>query len=179
MPLPSLHVFLSHGLESRPNSTKMQALQAVAEQFPGVMVKAVDHRSSKDPATRLLQMQAAMKKAGAVPERTILAGSSMGGWVCAQTSAQTPVLGCFMLAPAFALEHYPHSKPTIGAAFSQIIHGWQDEVVPVGPVLELAQQQRISTLVLDDGHRLANSMSRITDEFRCLLQLCLESHSAL
>lgn len=178
MSLPSFHVFISHGLESGPDSTKMQALKTVAEQFTGVTAEAVDHRSTKDPATRLLQMQTAMKKAGADPQRTILAGSSMGGWVCAQTSAQTPVLGCFMLAPALAMEHYPHSRPTIGATFSQIIHGWQDEVVPVMPVLELAQLQRISTLILNDGHRLANSMPRITDEFRRLLQTCIDSQSA-
>lgn len=178
MSLPSFHVFISHGLESGPDSTKMQALKAVAEQFAGVTAETVDHRSTKDPATRLLQMQTAMSKAGADPQRTILAGSSMGGWVCAQTSAQTPVLGCFMLAPALAMESYPHSKPIIGATFGQIIHGWQDEVVPVMPVLELAQQQRISTLVLDDGHRLANSMPRITDEFRRLLQACFDSQSA-
>ncbi len=178
MSLPSFHVFISHGLESGPDSTKMQALKAVAEQFAGVTAETVDHRSTKDPAARLLQMQTAMSKAGADPQRTILAGSSMGGWVCAQTSAQTPVLGCFMLAPALAMESYPHSKPIIGATFGQIIHGWQDEVVPVMPVLELAQQQRISTLVLDDGHRLANSIPRITDEFRRLLQACFDSQSA-
>lgn len=179
MSKPNFHVFLSHGKQSRPDSTKMQALQAVAEQFPGVTVTAVDHRSSFDPATRLIQMQTAMESVGALPERTILAGSSMGGWVCAQTSAQTPVLGCFMLAPAFALEDYPHSRPVIGATFSEIIHGWQDEVVPVGPVFELAQQQRINTQIVDDGHRLADSMPRITSAFRRFLQDCLESCNAL
>lgn len=175
MSFSGFHVFLSHGKHSRPDSTKMLALQAVAEQFPGVRVQSVDHRNSTDPATRLLQMQAAISEAGADPQRTILAGSSMGGWVCAQTSAQTPVLGCFMLAPAFALEDYPQPKPIIAATFSEIIHGWQDEVVPVGPVLELAQQQRITTLVVNDGHRLANSMPRLTDEFRGFLQLCFDS----
>lgn len=177
MTLPRFHVFLSHGLESSHNGMKMQALKAVAEQFTGVTVEAVDHSSSKDPAIRLIQMQAAMTKASADPERTILAGSSMGGWVCAQISAQTPVLGCFLLAPALAMERYPHPKPIIGATFSQIIHGWQDDVVPVMPVLELAQQQRISTLILNDGHRLESSMARLTDEFRRFLQDCLENKS--
>lgn len=171
------YVFLSHGKKSRPDSTKMQALKTVAEAFPGVIVQAVDHRSSMDPAARLLHMQAAMREVGADPQRTVLAGSSMGGWVCAQSSAQTPVLGCFLLAPALGLPNYPHCKPSIAARFSQIIHGWQDDIVPVGPVLELAQQQRISTLVVDDGHRLANSMPRISDEFRRLLQACFTADS--
>ena len=54
------HVFLSHGLESGPGSTKIQAMKAAAERFTGVTAVAVDHRSSKDPATRLAQMRDAM-----------------------------------------------------------------------------------------------------------------------
>jgi len=177
MTLPIFHVFLSHGLESGPGSTKIQAMKAVAEEYPGVVAEAVDHRSSKDPTTRLKQMQAAMERVGADPQRTVLAGSSMGGWVCAQTSAMNPVLGCFLLAPALALVGYPQSTPQICATFSQIIHGWEDDVVPVMPVLELAQQQGISVLVLNDGHRLENSVQRITREFERFLKTCLEDRN--
>jgi len=177
MALPIFHVFLSHGLESGPGSTKIQAMKAVAEEYPGVVAEAVDHRSSKDPTTRLKQMQAAMERVGADPQRTVLAGSSMGGWVCAQTSAMNPVLGCFLLAPALALVGYPQSRPQICATFSQIIHGWKDDVVPVMPVLELAQQQGISVLVLNDGHRLENSVQRITREFGRFLKTCLEDRN--
>lgn len=169
MTLQSFHVFLSHGMESGPGGTKIQAMKTVAEQSPGVIAQAVDHRSSKDPAVRLQQMKAAMADAGADPQRTILVGSSMGGWVCAQTSAEVAVLGCFVLAPALALEGYPQSRPQIGAKFSQIIHGWEDDVVPVAPVLELAREQRIPILVLNDGHRLENSVPVIVNEFRQFL----------
>jgi len=177
MTLPSFHVFLSHGLESGPGSTKIQAMKAVAETYPGVVAEALDHRSSKVPTIRLEQMQAAMKRAGADPQRTVLAGSSMGGWVCARASSMTPVLGCFLLAPALALSGYPQYRPQISATFSQITHGWEDDVVPVMPVLELAQQQRISALVLNDGHRLENSVQRITQEFEHFLKRCLENRN--
>jgi hypothetical protein len=177
MTLSIFHVFLSHGLESGPESAKIQIMKAASEKYPGVVAEAVDHRSSKDPATRLQQMQTAIKRSGADPQRTVLAGSSMGGWVCAQTSAMTPVLGCFLLAPALALINYPQSRPQISATFSQIIHGWEDDVVPVMPVLELAQQQRISALVLNDGHRLENSVQRITQEFERFLKICLEDRN--
>ena len=89
----TVHVILSHGLESGPDSTKVQALKSEAETFTGVVAKALDHRSTKDPSERLAQMKSAMESANADPTRTILVGSSMGGWVCAQTSANTPVLG--------------------------------------------------------------------------------------
>lgn len=163
------HVFLSHGLESGPGSTKIQAMKAAAEDVPGVIAEAVDHRSSKDPATRLTQMRHAMAQAGAVPQRTILAGSSMGGWVCAQTSSEQPVLGCFLLAPALALPDYPQSSPRIVADHAQIIHGWDDDVVPVMPVIALAQQQALPILMLADGHRLEHSLDRVVAEFRQFL----------
>ncbi|MDN6320374.1 MAG: alpha/beta hydrolase [Marinobacter sp.] len=163
------HVFLSHGLESGPGSTKIQALKNVAETFDNVQAHAIDHKSSKDPEVRIAQMNDAMSASGAAPEDIILAGSSMGGWVCAQTSANTPVSGCFLLAPALAMPDYPQSSPRIQAQHVQIIHGWDDEVVPVVPVIELAQGQSLPVLVLPDGHRLENSLERVVEEFRAFL----------
>ncbi|WP_100639076.1 YqiA/YcfP family alpha/beta fold hydrolase [Marinobacter salexigens] len=163
------HVFLSHGLESGPGGTKIQALKALAESFASVQAHAIDHRSTKDPAVRLTQMQDAIAASGADPHNIILAGSSMGGWVCAQASEQTPVLGCFLLAPALAMEGYPQSSPRIQAKHVQIIHGWDDDVVPPMPVIELARQQALPALILPDNHRLANSLQRITKEFRLFL----------
>ena len=106
------------------------------------------------------------------PARTVLAGSSMGGWVCAQTSESQPVLGCFLLAPALAMAKYPQSSPKVGARYCQIIHGWDDEVVPVMPVLQLAHEQGLPALALPDGHRLENSLERVLEEFRWFLKHC-------
>lgn len=175
MTSPNLFVFLSHGLESGPGSTKIQAMKDAAETFPGITAIALDHRDSKDPATRLDQMALAITESGAEPARTVLAGSSMGGWVCAQTSTRQPVLGCFLLAPALAMEGYPQSSPRIRAEHTQIIHGWQDDVVPVMPVLDLARAQGLPALVLPDGHRLENSVGRVVSEFRLFLELCLRN----
>lgn len=173
----TVNLFLSHGLESGPGGTKVQALKQAAESFPGIQARAIDHRSSRDPEVRLQQMYQAMTEAEADPARTILAGSSMGGWVCAQASSETPVLGCFLLAPALALEKYPQSSPVIRARHRQIIHGWDDEVVPVMPVLELARHQQIPALALPDGHRLEHSLERIVSEFRLFMESCLASLS--
>ncbi len=169
----TIHVFLSHGLESGPGSTKIQAMKAEAETFPNVQAQAIDHRSTKDPATRLSQMREAMARCGASPANSILAGSSMGGWVCAQTSSEAPVLGCFILAPALAMARYPQSSPVIQARHCQIIHGWDDDVVPVAPVLNLAREQGLPILVLPDGHRLENSVGRVVSEFHLFLKTCL------
>lgn len=170
-----VHVFLSHGLESGPHGTKVQALKSEAETFAGIKAEALDHRSTRDPSERLGHMADAMKAAGADPARTILVGSSMGGWVCAQTSANTPVLGCFLLAPALAMEAYPQSSPLIQATHTQIIHGWHDDVVPPMPVIELARQQDLPLLALPDGHRLQNSLPRLLAEFRRFMNDCLDA----
>ncbi len=169
------HVFLSHGLESGPGSIKVQALKKVAESFPGVTATALDHRSTRDPRERLQQMKEALDNSRADPARTILVGSSMGGWVAAQTSSELPVLGCFLLAPALALPDYPESSPQIGARQVQIIHGWDDDVVAPMPVVELARIQRLPCLLLADGHRLENSLERLEMEFRHFMAKCLEA----
>jgi len=168
-----VHVFLSHGLESGPDSTKVQALKTEAETFAGVSAIALDHRSTKDPATRLEQMRTAIRESGAQAENIILAGSSMGGWVCAQTSAETPVLGCFLMAPALAMKGYPDSSPNIQARHTQIIHGWHDDVVLPMPVIELAAAQDLPMLALPDDHRLQNSLPRLVAEFRRFMGDCL------
>ena len=80
---------------------------------------------------------------------------------------------CFLLAPALALPRYPQSSPVIRARHSQVIHGWDDDVVPVMPVLELAREQRLITLVLPDGHRLQNSVDTVVREFTRFVETCL------
>lgn len=87
MTLPIFHVFLSHGLESGPRSTKIQAMKAVAEEYPGVVAEAVDHRSSKDPTTRLKQMQAAMERVGAAPSVPFWQGPA---WAAGCVRKQAP-----------------------------------------------------------------------------------------
>lgn len=168
-----IHLFLSHGLESGPDSTKVTALKAEAETFDGVTAVALDHRSTNDPETRFKQMREAIDESGAAPENIILAGSSMGGWVCAHTSAEMPVLGCFLLAPALNMKDYPGSSPKIQAKHTQIIHGWHDDVVLPMPVIELAMDQDLPLLALPDGHRLQNSLPRLVIEFRRFMTDCL------
>ena len=80
MPEQPFFVFLSHGLESGPGSTKIQALKAVAEEFDGVRAEAIDHRSSKDPAVRLKQMRAAIESAGAGTGIAEISAIEPGDW---------------------------------------------------------------------------------------------------
>lgn len=167
-----LAVVLSHGLESGPSSTKIQALTAVAESFDNVHVVVMDYRGMETPEQRLSHLMATLEALPYKPEQTILAGSSMGGWVSAAASSRIPVLGCFLMAPAFGLERYPDPAPVLRAQHVQIIHGWRDTVVPPEPVVALAQQQRLPIRLVDDDHRLMSCLDLMIDEFQKNLYLC-------
>ena len=168
-----LAVVLSHGRESGPSSTKMQALTAVAESFDNTQVISVDYRGMEAPEERLSHLMATLKALPYEPEQTILAGSSMGGWVSAAASSRIPVLGCFLMAPAFGLEHYPDPAPVIRAQQVQIIHGWRDTVVPPEPVIALAQRQRLGIRMVDDDHRLTHCLSLLVSKFQCFINHCI------
>ena len=168
-------VYLSHGLESGPGALKMQALKGIAEQLDDCEPVVMDYRGMDEPAQRLAHLQQALQKRGDDPSRCVMAGSSLGGWLSAAVSARTPVLGCFLLAPALGLPKYPETSPTIQAPHTHIIHGWQDDVVPPGPVIERAQAQRLSLRMIDDDHRLHNSLETILVDFRRFLTLCATS----
>lgn len=165
-------VVFSHGLESGPGSTKIQALTAVAESFDNVRVVVMDYRGMKTPEERLNHLMTTLEELPYKPEQVILAGSSMGGWVSAAASSRVPVLGCFLMAPAFGLKNYPNPAPVIRAQHVQIIHGWQDTVVPPEPVITLAQRQRLAIRMVDDDHRLKRSLNILIRDFNHLLENC-------
>jgi len=102
------------------------------------------------------------------PSTTAAAKTRQSGW----SRCEPPLK---VLAPALALPKYPQSSPVIGARYTRIIHGWDDDVVPVMPVLELAREQRLETLVMPDGHRLENSIDRVAREFHRFLETCLKN----
>ena len=165
-------VYLSHGLESGPGALKMQALKGVAEQLDDCEPVIMDYRGMDEPTDRLAHLTRTLQSRGDDPARCVLAGSSLGGWLSAAVSAQTPVLGCFLLAPALGLPEYPETSPTIQAQYTHIIHGWQDNVVPPGPVIERARVQRLSLRMIDDDHRLHGSLDTILADFRRFLAQC-------
>lgn len=165
-------VFLSHGLESGPGALKIQALKGVAEHVDDCEPVVMDYRGMSEPAARLSHLRETLNARGDDPSRCILAGSSLGGWISAARSAETPMLGCFLLAPALGMPRYPESSPFIQARHTHVIHGWQDDVVLPGPVIEHAQRQRLSLRMVDDDHRLHQSLDVILADFTRFLATC-------
>ena len=65
------------------------------------------------------------------------------------------------MAPAPALE--AAGVPT------SIIHGWHDELIPAGQVVDWAQARRARLLLVNDSHRLAGHVEASAEAFAALL----------
>ncbi|GLR62791.1 YqiA/YcfP family alpha/beta fold hydrolase [Marinospirillum insulare] len=169
-----IQVYFSHGLESGPDGSKIQAMKEVVKGFANMNAQVLDYRGTRDPAERLKQLDARLEQDQVTDEHLILVGSSMGSWVSAQVVSQRPILGCFLLAPAFALPGYPNPRPQLQAQQAEVFHGWEDEVVPVEPVIQLCQEQQLRLHLLKDDHRLKASLPFILHQLQFFLERCQE-----
>lgn len=153
----------------------MQALKGVAERLEDCEPVVMDYRGMAEPQQRLLHIQTVLAERGDDPTQCVLAGSSLGGWLSAAVSAEQPLLGCFLLAPPLGLADYPETSLTIQAKHTHIIHGWRDDVVAPEPVIERARLQHLSLRMVDDDHRLHDSLDTILMDFERFLRQCSRS----
>ncbi len=155
------HVVFSHGKESGPWGTKIQALSQVARN-QGWRVVSLDYQGMDDPAVRVAHLVAAGPAVGPAP---VLVGSSMGGHVAAAAAGALGCGGLFLLAPAFFMPGYEHLTPLACDCPVEIVHGWRDEVVPVEHSIRWARSCGATLHVLDDDHRLTERLPEVSDLF--------------
>ena len=144
-----------HGLESTSQSGKARQF---AEKFPGMVTP--DFTGSFEERMKQLKPIMGRKK-----NWTII-GSSFGGLMGTVFTCEHPtqVRKLVLLAPALLREQFasylelePVTVPTI------IIHGTEDDVVPLEPVREIAEKlfTFLSYRVVDDGHRLLKAFEEL------------------
>lgn len=157
------HVVFLHGLESGPNGPKFQALSV----FP--RVSAPDTEGVLDVHTRVQRVIHHLEAKGTP---AILVGSSLGGLVALLVSTARPdlVAGLVLCAPAL---HRPETQ-AVGTLSCPaiIIHGENDEVVPLETVHKEADRLQISVCVVDDGHQLQSSIPEILEAVRGVWEVC-------
>ena len=168
------HCILSHGFESGPDATKVTALAEAAGRL-GWSHERPDYTAFDaapgfgrhgDVASRLAQLQA-LARARADEGPLVLAGSSLGAWICGAVSLQVPVRGLFLMAPPVNLvEKHPLEAAAVPTA---IIHGWGDELIPAADVVAWAAPRRDRVLLVDDGHRLSGHVEASAALFAELL----------
>ncbi|TVP52326.1 MAG: alpha/beta fold hydrolase [Halomonadaceae bacterium] len=149
-------VIFSHGLESGPWGNKIQTLADTATRA-GFAVDSIDYSDLRDPVARTRRL-VELKPEGAP---LILAGSSMGAYVAAEASHSLSVDGLFLLAPAFDIPGFPSVRLPLAPSQVTMVHGWQDDVVAVKPVISAAQQCRAELHLVDDGHRLQERLAQV------------------
>lgn len=152
-------VVFSHGKESGPWGTKITALAEVAR-AAGWSVESVDYRGIDSAEGRLEALVAACRALPATSAPPVLVGSSLGGWLTAAASHSVAARGMFLMAPAFDMPGLP-PLPTVADCPTVVVHGWQDDIVPVDHGLAFARARRATLHLVDDDHRLTASLPRI------------------
>jgi pimeloyl-ACP methyl ester carboxylesterase len=160
------HVVFSHGKESGPWGTKIQALATVARNL-GWHVSSLDYQGMDDPSARVARLIAEGPQMGPSP---VLVGSSMGGHVAAAAAASLGCGGLFLMAPAFFMPGYEHLTPAAVDCPVEIVHGWRDDVVPVEHSVRWARACGATLHLLDDDHRLTARLEEICALFDLFLK---------
>lgn len=152
-------VYFSHGQESGPWGSKIKSMAATVEKL-GCRAESVDYRGIADPTDRVNKLVA---ECADVKEPLVLVGSSMGGHVATAAAARLGAAGIFVLAPAYYMPGYESLTPPAPDMPITIIHGWNDDVVPVENSIRFAKECRASLHILDGDHRLAANIDDIND----------------
>lgn len=159
--VPVNQVIFAHGMESGPWGTKILALAEIAKEF-GWSVDSPDFSHTKDPDERVVHLLSQpIEPAG----KLIVVGSSMGGYVAAHAASIMKPDGLFLMAPALYFPGYDR-EPTHTPKHSLVVHGIDDEVVPVDRAKRYAATRRVELHLIEDGHRLINRLPLICDLFR-------------
>lgn len=157
-------VVFAHGKESGPWGTKIRYLSHIA-QHSGAKVMSPDYRDLLDPDQRVMRLLGMNLPAH---DRLILVGSSMGGYVSTVASQQLKPHGLFLMAPAFYMPGYAEQNLRPGTNEVCVVHGWQDEIIPVDHALRFAREYLPELHLIEGDHRLNNvlpTVGRLFEDF--------------
>ncbi len=160
------HVILSHGLNSSPDATKVTAMAEVAESL-GWTTERPDY-SDLDASGDILKLHDRLERlvqhARAVKGPLVLAGSSMGAFISALASLQVDCLGLHLLVPPPRLQGFPLMLDAAKVP-TEIIHAWNDELIPAADVIAWAQARGARLILVPDGHRLERHVDYCAQAF--------------
>lgn len=160
----------SHGLESGPWGTKIQAMAEVAK-AQGFAVISVDYQGMREAQPRVDKLLATLTESASAT--TVLVGSSMGGHVATAAANAHAVQGLFVLAPAFFMPGLEALTPAVPDCPMHIVHGWHDDVVPVDNSLKFAREAAVRLSLVDSDHRLSSALPTINTLLATFLVECL------
>lgn len=161
-------VHFMHGKESGPGGSKILALAGVAREH-GWETASLDYSHTVDPRARLAQL---LEACAGVCGPLLLVGSSMGGWVAAEAAARLGAHGVFLLAPALCIPAYPTQEPMVPAERTEIVHGWDDKVIPCENAIRFARLRGCTLHLVRGDHRLNERIPLLGELFGAFLSRC-------
>ncbi len=150
-------VIFSHGQESGPWGTKIQAMADRVKSM-GCVADSIDYQGIADPTDRVNKLIA---ECGDIDDQLVLVGSSMGGHVATAAAATLHAAGLFVLAPAYFVKGYEDLTPSAPDIPICIVHGWNDDIVPVENSIRFAAACKAELHILDSDHRLTANIDEI------------------
>lgn len=167
-------VAFAHGKESGPWGSKISYLAEIASNS-GVDVISPDYSNIANPDHRIAHLLnlPEIKKSDSL----ILVGSSMGGYVSVVASQALNPKGLFLLAPAIGIVGYSLQQPTVCSEHTEIVMGWNDEVIPVPNVVNFASVHKARLHLLNSDHRLNTVLTDIGNIFKDFLHRVLQNQS--
>lgn len=158
-------VIFSHGKESGPRGTKISALSTIARN-QGLDIESMDYTDLQDPEARVRRLVA---RCSGEARPIILVGSSMGGYVATVASRQVKPVGLFLMAPAVYLPGYAETDPMPWAGQTFVVHGWDDEVIPMENAVRFASRTQAQLFLVGDDHSLTGQLPFIEKLFSLFL----------
>ena len=151
-------VIFSHGQESGPWGTKIKAMAEMVREL-GCAADSIDYQGIAEPAERVEKLVAECQ---GIEDTLILVGSSMGGHVATAAAESVKAAGLFVLAPAYYMQGYEELTPPPPDIPVCIVHGWNDDVVPVDNSIRFARECGAELHLIDSDHRLTDSVVEVT-----------------
>lgn len=156
-----MKLYLSHGKESGPWSSKLKRLAAIAKNH-GCDVDSIDYTDTKDPDLRAERLLDILQKEN---QDYILAGSSMGGYVSLVVSEFVNPKALFLMAPALYMPAYKKQEYNIKQKNLEIVHGWFDTIIPPEHSIKFAKSANATLHLIDGDHVLNSSIETVADLF--------------
>ncbi len=161
---PKVLVVFAHGKESGPWGSKIRYLANIARRN-GAEVLSLDYRDLDNPDQRVERLLGTT-----LPKHDvlILVGSSMGGYVSTVASQTMKPRGLFLMAPAFGMQGYAEQVFQPGTNEICLVHGWQDEIIPVEHVIRFAREHHPDLHLIEADHRLNDvlpTLGRLFEDF--------------
>ena len=167
----NMKIIFSHGMESGPWGTKINRLAKIAAGRQ-LEIESVDYTDTMDPDIRVERLQNLLHSE---TNDCLLAGSSMGGYVSLVASENPLVQGLFLMAPALYISGYSCQAHSTKAAVVDIVHGWNDDVIPVENAIRFARESGHSLHLVNGNHALSDVLEDVDRIFSLFLDHVLKN----